>query len=177
MEKVKRIKLFCVGIIIVTIILITIGTIFFIRKINKPRNVVLPAISEAMAQGMVKENEIYIVRVANPDEFGTGGWYYIDGEEKIKMMLAEGNLSHELSDIFLDPDRNSFLVKGKINEELTQYNGCLTLDVESWYLIAPIKRDYGPREYRKEQRFFYPKDYLDVYDLEQGDYTPVEKQE
>ena len=35
-------------------------------------------------------------------------------------MLAEGNLSHELSDIFLDPDRNSFLVKGTINEELTQ---------------------------------------------------------
>ena len=32
MEKVKKIKLFFVGIIIVTIILITIGTIFFIRK-------------------------------------------------------------------------------------------------------------------------------------------------
>ena len=76
MEKVKKIKLFCVGIIIVTIILITIGTIFYIRKMNKPRNVILPAISEAMAQGMVKENEIYMVRVANPDEFGTGGWYY-----------------------------------------------------------------------------------------------------
>ena len=42
MEKVKRIKLFCVGIIIITIILITIGTIFFIREMNKPRNVVLP---------------------------------------------------------------------------------------------------------------------------------------
>ncbi len=151
--------------------------ISFVEKVNNvPHDVVLPAISKAHAQGMVKENECYIVRVANPEEFGTGGWYYMEGRKKRKMMLGGRNPAHELSYIFRESDQNSFLVQGKINGYLTQYNGCPTLIVEKWYIIAPIKRDYGYREYRKEQRFFYPKDYLDVYDVEQGDYTPLESQ-
>ena len=115
-----------------------------------PHDVVLPAISKAHAQGMVKENECYIVRVANPEEFGTGGWYYMEGRKKRKMMLGGRNPAHELSYIFRESDQNSFLVQGKINGYLTQYNGCPTLIVEKWYIIAPIKRDYGYREYRKE---------------------------
>lgn len=71
----KRI-LICVGFIVFTIIS------FHIREVNKPRNVVLPALGKAYAEGMVKEKECYIVRVASPDEFGTGGWYYKDGKYK-----------------------------------------------------------------------------------------------
>lgn len=135
-----------------------------------PHDVVLPAISKAYAEGMVKEGECYIVRIADPDEFGTGGWYYIDGEEKKGLVLSGRDPAHELSYIFLQPDRNSFLVKGRIDERLTQDNGCLILDVERWYLIAPIKRDYKSKEDREEKRAFYPRGYLDAYDLEQGDY-------
>jgi len=151
--------------------------ISFVERVNNvPHDVVLPAISKAHAQGMVKENECYIVRVANSEEFEKGGWYYMDGKKKIRMLLGGRNPAFELSDIFLYADQNSFLVQGEVDEARTQSNGCLTLEVKNWYLIAPIKRDYGYREYRKEQRFFYPKDYLDVYDVEQGDYTPLESQ-
>lgn len=169
MEKIKKSKLFYVGFILFIIVIFII-----IKKINKPNNVVLPALDRAYAEGMVKDNECYIVRGANPEEFGTGGWYYIDGKEKKKIMLGGRNPAHELSNIFVDSDFNSFLVKGRIDEKLTQFNGCPTLIVESWYIIAPIKRDYGPREYRREQRFFYPRDYIDTYDLEQGDYVPLD---
>lgn len=92
------------------------------EKINKPNNVVLPALGRAYAEGR--------------------------------------NPAHELSNIFVDSDFNGFLVKGRIDEKLTQFNGCPTLIVESWYIIAPIKRDY-----------------IDTYDLEQGDYVPLENQD
>lgn len=100
----------------------------------------------------------------------------MEGREKIYMRLGGRNPILELSYIFQDLEgkRNSFLVKGRIDQEWSQYYGCPTLNVESWYLIAPIKRGYGHREYREEQRWFYPEDYLDLYDLEQGDYTPFE---
>lgn len=84
-----------------------------------PHDVVLPAISKAYAEGMVKENECYIVRIADPDEFGSGGWYYMDGKKKIRMMLSGRNPTYELSYIFQESDRNSFLVKGRIDEEWT----------------------------------------------------------
>lgn len=77
MEKLKKSKLFCAGVIIFIIVIPII-----INKVNKPNNVVLPALERAYAEGMIKENECYIVRGANPDEFGTGGWYYKDGKEK-----------------------------------------------------------------------------------------------
>lgn len=58
-------------------------------------------LDRAYAEGMVKENECYIVRVANPYEFGTGGWYYMDGQEKKKMYLTGRNPAHELSYSYL----------------------------------------------------------------------------
>ena len=177
MEKSKKIKVLDVLLVIITLtgVFILLYIFFMLKNLDKPYNVVLPAISRAHAEGMVKENECYIVRLKDPERMREkGGWYYMDGRKKISMRLGGRNPALELSDIFQDPDRNTFLVKGRIDEEWTQRNGCLTFNVESWYLIAPIKRDYGPRYYRDEQRWFYPEDYLDLYDLEQGDYTPFE---
>lgn len=172
MEKVKKSYLFYIGFILFIIVIIS----FLIKKVNKPHDVVLPALEISYAEGMVKENECYIIRVANPDEFGTGGWYYMDGKEKKKMYLRGRNPAHELSYIFTDVGLNSFLVKGRMEKELSKSDKCPILYVESWYIIAPIKRGYGPRQYRKKQRLFYPKDYIDVYDLEQGDYVPLNNQ-
>lgn len=100
----------------------------------------------------------------------------MEGRERIFMHLGGRSPALELSYIFHDLEikENTFLVKGRIDKERSEHNGCPTLNVESWYLIAPIKRRYGHREYREEQRWFYPEDYLDLYDLEQGDYTPFE---
>ena len=176
MEKSKKIKVLDALLVIITLtgVFILLYIFFMLKNLDKPCNVVLPAISRAHAEGMVKENECYIVRLEEPDGMGIGGWYYMDGRKKKSMRLGGRNPALELSNIFQDPDRNTFLVKGRIDEERSQQIGCPALNVESWYLVAPIKRDYGPRDYRDEQRWFYPEDYLDLYDLEQGDYTPFE---
>lgn len=147
--------------------------LFVIRKVTAPHDVVLPAIGMEYAEGMARENESYIVRAGSPDSSGAVDWYYMDGEERKELALSGRNPAHELSDVFLQPDRNSFLVKGRIDEEQTQESGCLTLDVKQWYPVAPIKRDYENGEHREKKRIFYPSDYLDAYDLEQGDYVPV----
>ena len=57
----------------------------------------------------------------------------------------------------MKPERNSFLVKGFVHEEMTSYRKQMVFYVEDWYLIAPIKRYYGQEDYRQEQRFFYHK--------------------
>lgn len=178
MENSKIMKLLDALLVIITLtaVFILLYIFLMIKNLDKPHNVVLPAISRAYAEGMVKENECYIVYGADPEEFGTGGWYYMEGRERIFMHLGGRSPALELSYIFHDLEikENTFLVKGRIDKERSEHNGCPTLNVESWYLIAPIKRRYGHREYREEQRWFYPEDYLDLYDLEQGDYTPFE---
>ncbi len=157
-------------------IIIAIG--FFLAKkadIFQPKEVVLPAISKDMARGMVKEKECYIVRITDSDEkkFDFSKWYYMDGTEKKSIYLIGHRPDDELSYIFMKPERNSFLVKGYVHEEITSYRRKTTFYVEEWYLIAPIKRNYGQEDYRQEQRLFYPGNYLDTYDVEQGDYYPT----
>lgn len=122
---------------------------------------------------MIKKNECYIVRVADGEEFDLSYWYYMDGGEKKPILLIGQRPSSESSYIFMKPKRNRFLVKGYVNDELTQHYNKLVLFVEEWHFIEPIKRDYGQEDYRQEQRFFYPRNYLDEYDVEQGDYIPV----
>ena len=50
--------------------------------IFRPQSVVSPAISRDIANGMLKENECYIVRVANYEKFDLSYWYYTEGKEK-----------------------------------------------------------------------------------------------
>ncbi len=163
---------FIIGIVIV---------LTMVKKINifQPKEVVLPAISRDIANGMVKENECYIVRITDSyeEEFKFSRWYYMDGTEKKSIFLIGHGPDEELSYIFMEPERNSFLVKGYVHDELTNYfkdYNKPVFCVEEWYLIEPIKRDYGQEDYRQEQRFFYPGNYLDTYDVEQGDYYPTE---
>ncbi len=157
-------------------LIIVIG-LFLAKKANifQPKEVVLPAISRDIANGMVKENECYIVRITDSyeEEFKFSRWYYMDGTEKKSIFLIGHGPDEELSYIFMEPERNSFLVKGYVHEEMTSYRKQMVFCVEDWYLIAPIKRYYGQEDYRQEQRFFYPRNYLDTYDVEQGDYYPT----
>jgi len=97
----------------------------------------------------------------------------MEGTEKKKITLMGNHPAAELSQIFLESDQNSFLIKGYMDEILTEDYGRPVFYIERWYLIAPIKRNYGNKEYRENQRFFYPKNYLDTYDVEQEDYLPV----
>ena len=173
MGRKKYILAGCLAIIVAGWFLVKKADIFQLKE------VVLPAISKDMARGMVKEKECYIVRIADSDEdeFEFSRWYYRDGTEKKSIFLMGKRPDNELSQIFMGRERNSFLVKGYVHEELTDHLKefkKLAFIVEEWYLIAPIKRDYGPEDYRQEQRLFYPRSYLDTYDVEQGDYYPTD---
>ena len=172
MGRKKYILAGCLAIIVAGWFLVKKADIFQLKE------VVLPAISKDMAKGMVKEKECYIVRItdSDEDEFDFSRWYYRDGTEKKSIFLMGKRPDNELSQIFMGRERNSFLVKGYVHDELTDYlkeYKKLVFIVEEWYLIAPIKRDYGPEDYRQEQRLFYPRSYLDTYDVEQGDYYPT----
>lgn len=46
-----------------------------------------------------------------------------------------------------------------------------TIVVERWEIITPIYRDYT---YSSHSRIFYPKRYIDLYDLEHEDYIAME---
>lgn len=46
-----------------------------------------------------------------------------------------------------------------------------TIVVEKWEIITPIYRDYT---YSSHSRIFYPKRYIDLYDLEHEDYIAME---
>ena len=89
MENSKIMKLLDALLVIITLtaVFILLYIFLMIKNLDKPRNVVLPAISRAYAEGMVKENECYIVYEADPEEFGTGGWYYMEGREKIYIFM------------------------------------------------------------------------------------------
>lgn len=74
-------------------------------------------------------------------------------------------------------DGNLFLIKAERFERLIDKNlrwnpqrlpSC-RLFVEDWEIVAPIKRFYL---YSRHDRLFYPREYIDEYDLRHGDYIP-----
>lgn len=173
MKVVIKKKNILVGCFIILLLL----SLLCIRRLSifRPQSVVTPAISKDIANGMLKENEGYIVRItdSDDDEFNFSRWYYMEGTEKKPIFLIGQRPIDELSYIFMEPERNSFFVKGHVEAQLSIHHNMLVLFVEEWHLIDPIKRDYGRDDYRQEQRFFYPRNYLDEYDVEQGDYDPA----
>ena len=69
MENSKIMKLLDALLVIITLtaVFILLYIFLMIKNLDKPHNVVLPAISRAYAEGMVKENECYIVYGADPE--------------------------------------------------------------------------------------------------------------
>lgn len=83
-----------------------------------------------------------------------------------------------LSNVFRD-GRNEFLVYGYEENVESKTKNVSTLDnienpytiiVDSWEIIIPIYRDYT---YSSYGRFFYPKRYIDSYDMEHEDYKYI----
>ncbi len=82
-----------------------------------------------------------------------------------------------LSSVFFGKEHNTFLVRGVEHNisnrglpymEMALIPDPYAIDVISWEIIIPIRRDY---QYRNEgKRFFSPSKYLDQFDVDQGDY-------
>lgn len=159
-----------VGILVMILILLfSVGN--KIREANS-LPVALPAIEMRYAKRMVKKDECYIIKVANPEKMQGRYFYEENGEKKLIVLLGKDPWQ-ELSYVFKEPEQNKFLVKGCTNKEFSEYVNELVFYVEDWEIVQPVKRAYGYKEYRPEQRSYYPNDCLDEYDIINGDYTPI----
>ena len=153
----------------ILILLFSVGN--KIREANS-LPIALPAIEMRYAKRMVKRDECYIIQVTNPEKMEGQYFYEEDGEKKPIALLGK-DPRQELSYIFMGSEQNKFLVKGYVIKDFSEYVDQIVFYVEDWEIIKPVKRDYGYKEYRPEQRFYYPKDCLDEYDLINGDYHPT----
>lgn len=157
-----------------TIILGCILITAFCFRQSDAYQIVLPAVSMDEAKKMEKGGECYVVyqsKGGDTDKIKTGRYYWKDGVKK-EILLIGNDPADGLSNIF-NTHKNRFVVKGYIHKGLSEKMGRLVFYVDSWNFISPITRDYGPREYRPDQRFFYPKKFLDEYDVKSGDYTAL----
>ena len=93
--------------------------------------------------------------------------------------LTRGNVPESaLSNVFFLSKHNTFLVE-VVNEYNIENRGLpfeeaypyiYSVDVTSWEIVIPIRRDYQYRTKEQKERWFSPSGYLDQFDVEQGDY-------
>lgn len=133
-------------------------------------------IGEKEAIKRCKENEeCYIVSYSIDN---TGLPYVIAyGEDKgVKLDLTGDSPSNYLGQVFRS-EKNSILIYGKeknVENKNDNPSGIeeifthpYTIEVEQWEMITPIYRDYS---YSQHSRIFYPKKYIDHFDVEHGDF-------
>ena len=134
-------------------------------------NCVKPAIS--MGQALIKRdntNYFLIVREAYLGEWG--GWCYLDGWEKKPVHLLGRTPQSELcSDLSCLEAGNRFLVKGTLRTEYSEFTDKDVIMVESWEIIAPIRRISGADS--PDERLIRQLLYLDRYDVEIGAYFKI----
>lgn len=93
----------------------------------------------------------------------------------VDVELIGDSPNSSLSKVFLLSRQNYFLVHGtEMNSENIgkEFSSALpkiyTIDVDSWEIITPVRRDY---QYSDEYRWFYPLWCIDGFDQKNGDYT------
>lgn len=155
---------------------ITIITIIFcIAYFQKtPYKKVKDGITIEKAKEFVKEKNNYVI--VSIEAISGGGVYKCEtGEFKGKYVKLIGEYgtypSTNCSSVLTWPKQNKFLIKIiNLKEKVTDslmYQTELDIICESYEFIIPIKREYC---YSKRERFFYPENYIDEYDVLNGDY-------
>lgn len=171
---------------------VVIGLFFVYAHIQETKYApVKRAIPLRKALWMAKDPDWHLIQIDSP------GWieyrFYVSdsaGEKGEFVELFQQNdtgekepfsgflpYSGDNMSLVLAEDGNLFLIKAKrfeklIDEDLRwnpQRLPSCRLFVEDWEIVAPIKRFYM---YSRHSRRFYPKEYIDEYDLKHGDYIP-----
>lgn len=116
----------------------------------------------------LQDNEEYFI-VGRYDGYGDCYW---NGFERLPIEIIKNNPSYELAKpIDEEGNGNLFLIKGYFDSELTELAEEKVLVAEEWEIIVPIHRCY--RDENENARFFAPRNYLDVWDVESGGYSLV----
>ena len=133
---------------------------------------VKPAIP--MGYALLKRDNTNYFIIKRYREWGEG-WYYLDGldgMEKTPVRLLGKTPQSELSDdLSGNSVGNRFLVKGRLLTEYSEFTDMDVIMVESWEIIAPIRRVYGIEA--PDSRLVKPMLYLDRYDVEIGAYFKI----
>lgn len=173
-RKTKRIL--TVILVILALVDVTwVGKNILFNHIFHRENVNIEAISYLKALAKVyTEDDYYIVYCKKGffDDAATD--YYFDGKKRGPVILtgkdpADMHSGNGNAAIFCGAADNQFLVKGKMEEQYKDIVAETVIKAESWDIIYPIKRAYID-EY--DHRYLYPKNFIDDYDVERGDFIP-----
>lgn len=160
------------GIMIAVIILIAAAACVYLKWLNDTSShPVLYAVSLEEAQEIASGGEGYFIVGCG---YSTGYDYFIaHGENEGVSVLLTGNAPDGTLNryTFLHGTDNRFLVKGTLSERASPDEYQMELEVEAWDFIAPITRNYDDTYGRTgKTRWFTPKDYIDDFDVENGDF-------
>jgi len=163
-----------VSIIVCTVVAsVAVSISVFSHAFSSRYPIVLEALSHNEAQQTIEKNEnAYLFRFS----YSAGLDYEIQMEDGtwVSVIPADSDMwfNNQLSPVLANGE-NILLVIGTIEpadgaEAWRMLPPEYYLSIEQWFFVAPIHRDYT---YEQHSRFFYPKDSLDQYDVDNGDYT------
>ncbi|WP_310604922.1 hypothetical protein [Anaerosporobacter sp.] len=131
---------------------------------------VLHAVSMEQAREYADSDDNYYIIACG---YTTGYGYYISyGEHENTWIQLKGDTPEQVlkQETFMFETDNQFLVKGTLSEELDDPMFEMSLHVDTWEIIEPIKRNYDDTYGRiGKTRTFTPKGYIDEFDIENGD--------
>lgn len=167
----------------IVIIFLGIAFVMFLSTItviyfkDTSTDVIVKGISLDFAKSKTNEENYYLVTLRSGN---TGVEFEVIYGENVgsDITFTMNNPKRSLrKDVFFT-NPNIFLVKGTgktwNNENLGKklddnFEDMFTVEAEQWYIVTPIKRDYT---YRLYGRWFAPKDFIDQFDVDNGDYIP-----
>lgn len=135
------------------------------------------AITRTEAERLVDENKQYFLIATK--EGGTGiDFSIIYGEyANTDVVLTGASPRSFLSNVFFLSKQNTFLVMGdeyNISSRGIPFSADspnnYSINVVSWEIVIPVRRDYQYRSKDQKERLFAPTKYLDQFDVDQGDY-------
>lgn len=171
-QRGKRILIFfCATILIIGVWLIEVAQ----RDNGYVR--VKEGITRTEAERFVNEDEQCFLIAAKDGGTGTD-FSIVYGEYSGSDVVLTGNTpKRSLSNVFFLSKQNTFLVKGieyNISSRGLPFymdaSNNYSIDVISWEIVIPIRRDYQYRTNEQKERLFSPSNYLDQFDVEQRDY-------
>lgn len=138
------------------------------------------AISLEKALSLAQKPNYHLLEVQKPVGFKEFRFFVGKNGEQGEYAELHPFLGDSLGHV-LTPQGSLFLIRAQRCEKLPQ-GFCskqyaaneirYRIFVEDWEIVEPIHRDY---EYQDHGRWFYPKGYIDEYDLLYGDYIPEEE--
>lgn len=145
------------------LLVVIVFSVFVYRKCNQEcyKRAVFPL--EIL---FLRDKEEYFV-IGKYQDWGDGGYYYVSNGKRIPVYVIGNSPCYELAPpLSSEEANNKFLIKGYIDEALSETAGKAVLYAEQWEIIAPIHRSYDLED--PNQKLIRPLWYLDKYDVETG---------